>query len=33
MGKILSVNAGTLKADTNDTRGAVKWTLGIRRFQ
>ena len=33
LGKILSLNAGTLKADTNDTRGAITWNLSMRRLQ
>jgi hypothetical protein len=28
LGKTLSVNSGTLVADTNDTRGASAWKLG-----
>ena len=28
LGKSLSVNTGTLRADLNDVRGASNWTLG-----
>ena len=27
--KVLSLNSGKVVADTNDTRGASQWTLGI----
>jgi hypothetical protein len=28
LGKVLSMNDNVLTADTNDTRGAVNWTIG-----